>query len=131
MPGAGRMGGRGVQVATSTVAGRVATHPLIVPFRIMAVLAAQLFDLATFTIMVGRHGIGTELNPLVAHGFDGFGMPIVVVMKVALVVQLASTIVVLERGGRRGRRFPGLAATIAVAAVVAGLIGGISNTIAT
>ena len=118
MPGAGRLGGRGVSVASPTVAARVATHPLIVPFRIAAVLAAQLFDLATFTIMVGRHGIGTELNPLVAHGFDGFGMPMVVVMKVALVVQLASTIVVLDRGGRRRHPIPGLAATIAVAAVV-------------
>ena len=130
MPGPGRLGGRGVSVATSPSAVLVPPHPLIVPFRVAAVLAAQLFDLATFTIMVGRHGIGTELNPLVAHGFAGFGMPMVVVMKVALVVLLGATIVVLGRG-RSDTWTRVWAATIAVSAVVAGLIGGISNTMAT
>jgi hypothetical protein len=130
MPGSGRLGGRGVPVATPASAMRVPAHPLVVPFRVAAVLAAQLFDFATFTIMVGRHGIGTELNPLVAHGFAGFGMPMVVVMKVALVVLLGATIVVLGRG-RSDSWSRAWAATIAIVAVVAGLIGGISNTIAT
>ena len=112
--------------------GRVApvvAHPLVVPFRVAAVLAAQLFDFATFTIMVGRHGIGTELNPLVAHGFLGFGMPMVALMKLVLVVLLGSTIVVLEQRGSGRRPVRGLAPAIAVLAVAAGLVGGISNTI--
>jgi hypothetical protein len=119
-----------VPVAAPATVMLVPPHRLIVPFRVAAVLAAQLFDFATFTIMVGRHGIGTELNPLVAHGFAGFGMPMVVVMKVALVVLLGATIVVLDRG-RSDIWSRAWAATIAVTAVVAGLIGGISNTIAT
>ena len=73
---------------------------LVVQSRIAAVVAAQLFDFATFTIMVGRHGIGTELNPLVAHGFAGFGMPMVAVMKIVLVLLLGFfIIVVLDRPG--------------------------------
>jgi hypothetical protein len=121
MPGPGRWG---AHVAP------VSPHPLVVPFRVAAVLAAQLFDFATFTIMVGRHGIAAELNPLVAHGFVGFGMPMVALMKVVLVLLLGSTIVVLDRPGRVDRRLPWIAPVIAVLAVVAGLIGGISNTIA-
>ena len=114
--------------------GRVApvvADPLVVPFRVAAVLAAQLFDFATFTIMVGRHGIGTELNPLVAHGFAGFGMPMVAVMKIVLVLLLGSIIVVLDRPGQVDRRLPWIPPVIAVIAVVAGLVGGLSNTIAT
>ena len=107
-----------------------ATHPLVIPFRVTAVLAAQLFDFATFTLMVGRHGIAAELNPLVVHGFVGFGMPMVALMKLVLVVLLGSTIVVLEGQGSGHRTVRALAPAIAVLAVVAGLVGGISNTIA-
>jgi hypothetical protein len=103
---------------------------VVVPARVAAVVAAQLFDFATFIIMVGRHGVVRELNPLVAHGFAGFGVPMVAVMKIALVLLLASIIVVLERP-REGRPFPAMAAGIAVLAVLAGLVGGISNTLAT
>jgi hypothetical protein len=131
MPGSGRLGGRGVSVGTGSIPALVAGRPLVVPSRIAAVVAAQLFDFATFTIMVSRHGIGTELNPLVAHGFAGFGMPMVAVMKIALVLLLGSIIVVLDRPGHVDRRLPWIAPVIAVLAVVAGLVGGLSNTIAT
>ena len=103
---------------------------LILPFRIASVLAAQLFDFGTSTLMVGRHGIAAEMNPIVGHSFAAFGMPLVALLKVALVVLLASTIVILDRGSPGRRRFPGLAAMIAVLAVVGGLVGGIANTIA-
>jgi hypothetical protein len=128
MPGSGRLGGRGVSAGTESIPVTLVPHPLVVPSRIAAVIAAQLFDFATFTIMVSRHGIGTELNPLVAHGFAGFGMPIVAVMKVALVLLVGSIIVVLDRPDRR---LPWIAPVIAVLAVIAGLVGGLSNTIAT
>jgi hypothetical protein len=136
MTGSGRLGGRGAGVATAQVAtAQVPTpspaQPLRTPFRLVSVLVAQLFDFATFTIMVGVHGIGTELNPLVAQGFATFGMPMLVLMKIALVVLLTSTIVVLSQDRRAGRSVLDLAALITVLAVAGGLIGGISNVLAT
>lgn len=110
--------------------GSVRAHPLILPFRLASVLAAQLFDYGTFTVMVGRHGIISEANPLVALGFAGFGMPMLALLKLALVVLLASTIVVLDRGRVARRSVLDLAAFVTVAGVVGGLLGGISNVIA-
>ena len=130
MPGTGRLGGRGVPIGAAPVPIRVATRRLLVPSRIAAILAAQLFDLATFIIMVGRHGIATEVNPLVANGFAGFGFPMVVAMKLTLVLLLGSIVVVLDLSRPAGRSVPWMAPAIAVLAVLAGLVGGISNTIA-
>jgi hypothetical protein len=106
---------------------RVATQAPILRFRIATVFAAQLFDFGTFTIMVGRHGIAPELNPIVAQGFEAFGMPVLVLAKVALVVLLGSIVVLLARERPSGRINRSLAAAVAVLAVVAGLAGGISN----
>jgi hypothetical protein len=133
-----RSGGRGVPRVAIPVAvlGRVVVpapdreEALILLFRVVSVLAAQLFDFATFTLMVGRHGIGAEMNPLVAQGFAGFGMPMAALMKILLVVLLASTIVVLDRRKRllRGRARD-IGGFVTVFAVVGGLVGGISNVI--
>jgi|SRR5919107_2974841 hypothetical protein len=129
MTGAGRLSGRGVAVGPTDVRHRVDAHRLILPFRLATVLAAQLFDFGTFTIMVARHGVASEMNPLVARGLADFGMPVPALMKAALVVLLASIIVVLNRNGGTGS--PTAAATlITVLAVVGGLVGGISNVIA-
>ena len=102
----------------------------ILRLRLAAVLAAQLFDYATFTLMVERQGIRAEVNPIVAHGFLAYGLPMVAVAKLALVVLLGSVIVVLgqERPGRTTA--PRLAAMVTVLAVAGGLIGGISNVLA-
>jgi len=122
MTGSGRQTGRGAPGADAP------NEALILPFRVLAVTAAQLFDFATFTIMVERHGIAAEVNPLVAHSFLGFGMPMVALLKVLLIVLLGSIIVVLDPRNRPAGRFArGIAAAIAVLAVVAGLFGGISN----
>jgi hypothetical protein len=131
MPGPGRLAGRGVPTGAAPMPIRAAAHPLLVPSRIAAIAAAELFDFATFTIMVGRHGIARELNPIVAHGFAGFGIPMVLLMKLALVVLLASIIVVLDLSRPAGRSIPWMAPAIAVLAVVAGLVGGVSNILAT
>jgi uncharacterized membrane protein len=129
MTGAGRLSGRGVSVAATALPARVPTHDLILPFRLATVLAAQLFDFGTFTVMIARHGIVSEMNPLVAQGFTYFGMPILVLMKAALVLLLSSIIILLDRN--RSVRPPGPAATfVTVLGVVGGLVGGISNVIA-
>jgi hypothetical protein len=143
MSGAGRLGGRGVVAAAARIpasdGGPAARqdHRLVLSSRIASVLAAQLLDMATFAIMVGRHGIIAEVNPLVAQGFEGFGMPMVVLMKIALVVLVSSIITVLSRrntpaGGTHARgAAPDLVQVVTLVAVLAGLVGGISNVLAT
>ena len=98
----------------------------VLRFRLAALFAAQFFDLGTFTLMVDRHGVAAEVNPIVAQGFADWGMVLVVVAKLALVV-LVGSIVVLLAGHPTRRASLGLAALVSVAAVVAGFTGGVSN----
>jgi hypothetical protein len=130
MPGPGRLGGRGPVVAAELIPALIRPSGAILRFRLAALLAAQLFDFGTFTLMVGRHGIAAEMNPLVAQGFVAFGLPILVVVKLALVVLLGSIVVLLARDGPSRQSVRGLAASITILAVVGGLVGGISNVLA-
>lgn len=98
----------------------------IVRFRLAALFAAQFFDLGTFSVMVGRHGIAAEANPIIAQGFADWGMVLVVVAKLALVVLVGSIVVLLATRPTR-RASLGLAAVVTVVAVVAGFTGGVSN----
>lgn len=127
MPGPGRLSGRGPVVAAALIPALVRPSGPILRFRLAALLAAQLFDFGTFTLMVGRHGIAAELNPLVAQGFVAFGLPILVLVKLALVLLLGSIVVLIGRDGASRRSIPGLAASITILGVIAGLVGGISN----
>lgn len=128
--GAGHLGGRGPLVGAATIPVLEKPKAAILRFRIAALLAAQLFDFGTFTLMIGRHGIVAEVNPIVAQGFDSFGMPILALSKVALIVLLGSIVVLLARDVPSRRPIPGLAATITLLAVIGGLVGGISNVLA-
>jgi hypothetical protein len=98
----------------------------VLRFRLAAVFAAQFFDLGTFTLMVDRHGVAAEANPIIAQGFADWGMVLVVVAKLALVVLVGSIVVLLAQHPTR-RSSLGIAAVITVAAVVAGFTGGVSN----
>jgi hypothetical protein len=117
-------------VAATLIPALIRPYGPILRFRLAALLAAQLFDFGTFTLMVGRHGIVAELNPLVAQGFVAFGLPILVGVKLALVVLLGSIVVLVGRHGPSRRSIPGLAASITILGVIAGLVGGISNVLA-
>jgi hypothetical protein len=128
--GAGHLGGRGPLVGAATIPVLETPKAAILRFRIAALLAAQLFDFGTFTLMIGRHGIVAEVNPIVAQGFDSFGMPILALSKVAIIVLLGSIVVLLARDVPSRRPIPGLAATITLLAVIGGLVGGISNVLA-
>lgn len=100
----------------------------ILRLRLATLVAAQLFDFGTFSLMVGRHGIVAEANPVVAAGFVIFGLPFLAVAKVALVVLVGSVVVLLGRHEGRGKvAISSLAAVVTVAAVAGGLLGGISN----
>jgi Domain of unknown function (DUF5658) len=98
----------------------------VLRFRLAALFAAQFFDLGTFSLMVERHGVAAEANPIVAQGFADWGIVLVIVAKLALVV-LVGSIVVLLAGHPTRRASLGLAAVVSVAAVVAGFTGGVSN----
>jgi hypothetical protein len=95
----------------------------------MTLFVAQSFDLATFAVMVGRHGVAAEANPLVSHLFVEFGMPAVTAVKLLVIVEVAALAVAAwARGGRGVWRLVGLVPL--GLAIAVGLVGGITNTLA-
>jgi len=114
-------------VAPSRSRRRAPTARSVLQARLATLLAAQLFDFGTFTVMVDRHGIGAEANPLIAHGFIAFGLPILAAGKAAQVVLVGSILVILGRVlvARPGIRR--VATSVALLAVAGGMIGGVSN----
>jgi hypothetical protein len=134
MAGAGRLSGRGSVAVTAktpmVTPTLTAARGPILRFRLAALLAAQLFDFGTFTLMIGKHGIAAEVNPLVAQGYVTYGFPVLILVKLLLVVLLGSIVVLLARDVPTRPAARGFAATITVLAVTAGLIGGISNVLA-
>jgi hypothetical protein len=87
---------------------------------------AQTFDLATFQWMVRLHGLHAEANPIVRDLFQASGWAAVVGIKVALVVLIGSLFVAgWYRRDRYSRVFGG--GLPMALAIVAGLIGGITN----
>jgi hypothetical protein len=104
--------------------GRIATVGFL---RFATLFLAQAFDLATFSVMVARHGSTAEANPLVNDLFDTLGMPAVVFAKLALVVLISGLCLAASSRGSRGvwSMIGGLPLALAIAA---GLIGGITNT---
>ena len=95
--------------------------------RIATLGLAQAFDLVTFSLMVARHGSLAEQNPLVNDLFATYGMPAVVLAKLALVVSISALCIAASSRGNRGvwSMIGGLPLALAIAA---GLIGGITNT---
>jgi hypothetical protein len=93
---------------------------------VLTLTAAQLFDLGTFIRMVGRHGSAAEANPIVSGLLHGHGLEFALVAKiVALSVVVAVTVVLSQHP--EDARPTRLATLIAAVAVVAGLVGGLSN----
>jgi hypothetical protein len=111
---------------TPVPADRILPAPVL-RLRLAALFAAQLFDYGTFTIMVERHGIRAELNPIVANGFLAFGLPIIALAKLALVVLVGSVIVLLGQDRSASVATTRIATFVTIVAVIGGLVGGISN----
>ncbi len=88
---------------------------------VMAVVAAQLFDLATFLPAVAKVGIGAESNPLARslYALQGPGGP--------ALLKAAAIFVMLLALMRVQRRFPSLAVPSAAVLIAIGLIGATSN----
>jgi hypothetical protein len=95
--------------------------------RLSTLFLAQAIDLATFSVMVARHGVAAEANPLVNDLFYSYGMPAVVLAKLALVLLVGALCVAAASRGGRGvwAVIGGLPLALAIAA---GIIGGITNT---
>jgi hypothetical protein len=98
----------------------------LMPLAVLVVTFAQLLDLGTFAAMIDVHGIASEANPFVSHMLLNQGLPFAAVAKLAALSLVVAVIVVL--GDRRDRAgHPRLARTIAGLAVLAGIIGGLTN----
>jgi hypothetical protein len=96
------------------------------PLALLVVTLAQILDLGTFVRMIDLRGSDAEANPVVAHLLAQMGLPFVAVAKIAALSVIVAVIVVLA--GRDDRPRHGLlVAAIVGAAVIAGLIGGLSN----
>jgi len=95
--------------------------------QLTTLLVAQLFDYATFTVMIARHGPLAEANPLIAQGLAMYGLPLLAVAKIALVLLLGSIVVILANPAPRRPTRTRMATILALLAVGGGLVGGISN----
>jgi len=95
--------------------------------RLATLFLAQALDLATFSLMVARHGAVAEANPIVGNMFESFGMSATVVAKLALIVLIGALSVAAWARGNRGvwSMIGGLPLALAI---TAGLIGAITNT---
>ena len=92
------------------------------PGTLIAVLVlAHAFDYTSFLLMVKRHGLGAEANPVVVDIVNQSGLYGLTLVKI-FVVALAGLIILAI-----GRRHARLAAGLLVFGVLAGLVGGLSN----
>jgi hypothetical protein len=82
---------------------------------------AHFFDWATFVIMMGRHGLAAEANPLVVRIAEMTGLPGLTLAKVATVT-FAAVLMLLIAPKR-----PKVAFSLLVFGILAGMVGGISN----
>jgi hypothetical protein len=93
---------------------------------VLTMSAAQMFDLATFVAMTQRLGPHAEANPLVGMLFASYGYPIVAIVKVVLLAIVSAVgAILVDRSSRSG-----LAAGVVAIAILIGLVGGISNSVA-
>lgn len=92
----------------------------IVP-ALAALALAHSFDYFSFLVMLARHGLAAELNPIVVLLAQEVGIAGLTVAKVATVVFACAALVIVARTRRR------FALAVLVPGVVAGLVGGFSN----
>ena len=105
--------------------------------RLVTLALAQGLDLLTFDLMVGRHGVAAEANPLAASMFVTLGLPALIVGKIALVVAIGALVVagalIVRRAVTDGdaprdtRTWAAVRGVPLALAIAAGLIGGITN----
>lgn len=95
--------------------------PLPQVFALAALALAHLFDYASFLVLMSRHGLAAEANPIVVRIAQTAGIPGLTLAKVATVGFAALLMVLIAPKRRR------LAIGLLVFGIAAGLVGGISN----
>ena len=90
---------------------------------ILLLIVAHMADYVTFMVMVVRHGLGAELNPLVATLTEEHGLLLLTITKLCTVLLVASTFLVV------GRTRPKIAAGVLAFGVFVGSFGAFSNII--
>jgi hypothetical protein len=95
------------------------TLPQVVGFAVLAL--AHFFDYASFLVLVGRHGLAAEANPIVVRIAQTAGIPGLTLAKIATVAFAAALMVLIAPRRRR------LAMALLMFGVAAGVVGGISN----
>jgi hypothetical protein len=96
---------------------------LVVPqlLALAALAVAHLFDYTSFLVLVGRHGLAAEANPIVVSIAQQAGLLGLTIAKLGTVT-FAALLVILIAPRRHG-----LAVALLVFGVCAGMIGGFSN----
>jgi hypothetical protein len=103
----------------SPVVRGMLTVPQVVALGALAL--AHFFDWASFLILVSRHGLAAEANPIVVRIAQTAGIPGLTLAKLATVA-FASLLMILIAPRRRK-----LAYGLLIFGVAAGVLGGISN----
>ena len=88
---------------------------------IALLIIAHIADYTTFLIMVARHGLGVELNPLVVTLFEDWGLELLTLAKFATVLLVATVFLIV------GRERPRLAGSVLSFGVLVGFVGAFSN----
>jgi hypothetical protein len=86
-----------------------------------ALALAHLFDYASFLLMINRHGLSAEANPIVVQIAEDAGIPGLTIAKLATVGFAVVILVILAPRRRR------VAMGLLMFGIAAGLIGGVSN----
>jgi len=94
-----------------------------VSFAVLILVAAHFFDWISFVVMITRHGLGAEGNPLVVHVATQWGLPGLTITKIAAVALSAAVFAVLLPRNRK------LAMLVLAFGVLAGAFGTFSNVI--
>jgi hypothetical protein len=84
-------------------------------------IMAHVADYMTFLVMVARHGIDAEANPIVSTLAQEHGILMLTLAKTAAVLLVASTFLVV------GRTRPRMAATVLGVGVLVGGFGALTN----
>jgi hypothetical protein len=107
-----------VMSAPGALRGRLTLGELV---GIAALAFAHFFDWATFLVLISRHGLSAEANPIVVKIAQTAGIPGLTLAKILTVAFAAALMLLIARRRRR------LAYGLLAFGIFAGLLGGFSN----